>query len=194
MHGSEHGQGGMRWFGNPPRRGWAEGSCSVRFHGFTFPPAEFPVEKRRSGRRFMLRSSPQRISLLLARRHSSLLPPPDHGGESNSSSVPRRGRHSGSPPWQGGRVVSEQGRRWIPLGCLTQQKPHAFGRQPVAILHAPVVRLGIRQAEFGLVKKQERWLQRLEATRFNGLAAMISALAMSAGLSWKNARFVAAAG
>jgi hypothetical protein len=61
-------------------------------------------------------------------------------------------------------------------------------------LYAPIVGLFIRQAEFGLVEKQGRWLQGLEATRFCGLAAMIGALAASAGLSWKNARFVAASG
>jgi len=82
----------------------------------------------------------------------------------------------------------------MPLGSLTQQIPHAFGCQPIAILYASVVGLGVRQAEFGLVEKQGRWLQGLEATRFCELATMIRALAVSAGLSWKNARFVAAAG
>ena len=82
----------------------------------------------------------------------------------------------------------------MPLDSLAQQKPHAFDCQPIAILYASVVGLGIRQAEFGLVEKQGRWLQGLEATRFCGLAAMIRALASSARLSWKNARFVAATG
>jgi hypothetical protein len=81
-----------------------------------------------------------------------------------------------------------------PLDSFAQQKPHAFGCQPMAILYAPIVGLGIRQAEFGLVEKQGRWLQGLEATRFCGLATVIRALSVSAGLSWKNARFVAATG
>jgi hypothetical protein len=64
----------------------------------------------------------------------------------------------------------------------------------MAILYAPIVRLGIRQAEFGLVEKQERWLKGLEAPRFIRLEAVIRALAVSARLSRKNARFVAATG
>jgi hypothetical protein len=58
------------------------------------------------------------------------------------------------------------------------------------ILHAPILGLSIRQAESGLVKKQGRWLQGLEATGFSGLAAVIRALAVCAGLSWENARLV----
>jgi len=58
------------------------------------------------------------------------------------------------------------------------------------VLHAPIIGLSIRQAESGLVEKQGRWLQRLETTGFNELAAVIYALAVCAGLSWENARFV----
>ena len=48
MRGSEHGQGGTRRSGIPPRRAWAEGWCGVRSHGFTFPPGRFTVEKHRN--------------------------------------------------------------------------------------------------------------------------------------------------
>jgi hypothetical protein len=56
-----------------------------------------------------------------------------------------------------------------------------------------IVGLGVRQAEFGLVQKQKRWLLGLETTGFEGLAAVISALAASARLDRKNAALLAAA-
>ena len=80
------------------------------------------------------------------------------------------------------------------LDCFTQHEPYAFGRQPISILHAPVVGLRIRQAEPGLVKQQVRWLQGLETTGFNGLAAVVRALAVCARLSWENARLVGTSG
>ena len=58
---------------------------------------------------------------------------------------------------------------------------------------AVIVRLGVGQAEFGLVQKQKRWLLGLETTGFEGLAAVISALAASARLDRKNAALLAAA-
>jgi hypothetical protein len=64
----------------------------------------------------------------------------------------------------------------------------------MAVPDTTIVGFGIRQAEFGLVKKQERRLQRLETTRIEGLAAVISAFAAAAGLSRKDARLLAATG
>jgi hypothetical protein len=64
----------------------------------------------------------------------------------------------------------------------------------MAISDAPIVGLGIRQAEFGLVKKQGRGLQRLEASGLERLAAVIRALAVAARLRRKNAGLLAAAG
>ena len=80
------------------------------------------------------------------------------------------------------------------LDCFTQHEPYAFGRQPIPVLYTPIVGLGIRQAESGLVKKQERGLQRLETAGFNGLAAVVRTLAVCARLSWENARLVATTG
>jgi len=62
------------------------------------------------------------------------------------------------------------------------------------VSHATVIRLGIRQAEFGLVKKQKRRLQRLEPPGLERLAAVIRALAATARLSRKNAGLLAATG
>jgi hypothetical protein len=50
---------------------------------------------------------------------------------------------------------------------------------------AGIVGLGVRQAEFGLVQKQERWLPGLETTGLEGLAEVISALAVTARLGRK---------
>jgi hypothetical protein len=58
---------------------------------------------------------------------------------------------------------------------------------------AAIVGLGVRQAEFGLVQKQKRGLLRLETNGLEGLAAVISALAVSARLGRKNAALLAAA-
>jgi hypothetical protein len=60
------------------------------------------------------------------------------------------------------------------------------------IPHAAIVGLGVRQAEFGLVKKQERGLLRLKTTGLEGLAAVIHALAVTARLGRKNAALLAA--
>jgi hypothetical protein len=62
------------------------------------------------------------------------------------------------------------------------------------ILEAGIVGLGLRQAEFGLVEKQKRWLLRLETTGLEGLSAVIRALAVSPPLGWKNAALLAATG
>jgi hypothetical protein len=59
---------------------------------------------------------------------------------------------------------------------------------------ATIVGLGIGQTEFGLVQKQKRWLLGLETVGLEGLAAMISALAMAARLGRKNAALLAATG
>jgi hypothetical protein len=64
----------------------------------------------------------------------------------------------------------------------------------MAISDATVVGLGIRQAEFGLVEKQGRWLQTLETNGLDGLAAVIRALAVRAPLGGKNAALLAATG
>jgi hypothetical protein len=58
---------------------------------------------------------------------------------------------------------------------------------------AAIVRLGVRQAEFGLIQKQKRWLLGLETTGFEALAAVMSALAVTARLGRKNAALLAAA-
>jgi hypothetical protein len=58
----------------------------------------------------------------------------------------------------------------------------------------PIVGLVVRQAEFGLVQKQKSGLLRLKTNGIEGLAAMIRALAVTARLSRKNARLLAAAG
>jgi hypothetical protein len=58
---------------------------------------------------------------------------------------------------------------------------------------AVIVRLGVGQAEFGLVQKQKRGLLGLEATGFEGLAAVIRALAVTAWLGRKNATLLTAA-
>ena len=63
----------------------------------------------------------------------------------------------------------------------------------MAVLDTTIIGFGIRQAEFGLVKKQKRRLQRLETIRLEGLAAVIGALAAAAELSGKDARLLAAA-
>jgi hypothetical protein len=64
----------------------------------------------------------------------------------------------------------------------------------MAVPDATIIGFGIRQAEFGLVKKQKRRLQRLETIRLEGLAAVISAFAAAAGLGRKDARLLAATG
>ena len=141
--------------------------------------------------KFILRSSEHRTRLLLVRRHSSPLLLRISTGHW-AFFVLRRRTPLGSPRWQGSSLVPVKADGGILLDRLAQQKPHAFGCQPIAILYSPIVGLGIRQAEFGLVEKQGRGLQRLEATRFCGLATVVHALAVSGGLSWENARFVAA--
>jgi hypothetical protein len=62
------------------------------------------------------------------------------------------------------------------------------------IPNATIVGLGIRQAEFGLVQKQERWLPGLEATGLEELAAVIDTLAARPRLGRKNAPLLAATG
>jgi hypothetical protein len=57
---------------------------------------------------------------------------------------------------------------------------------------AAIVGLGVRQAEFGLVQKQKRGLLGLETTGLQGLAEVISALAVSARLGRKDAALLAA--
>jgi hypothetical protein len=59
---------------------------------------------------------------------------------------------------------------------------------------APIVGLGVRQAESGLVQKQKRGLLGLKTTGLEGLAAVIRALAVTAPLGRKNAALLAAAG
>jgi hypothetical protein len=59
---------------------------------------------------------------------------------------------------------------------------------------AAIVGLRFRQAEFGLVQKQTRWLFRLETTGLEGLAAMMGALAATSGVGRENAALPAAAG
>jgi hypothetical protein len=59
---------------------------------------------------------------------------------------------------------------------------------------ALIVRLGIGQAEFGLLEKQKRRLLGLETTRLEGLATVVGALALSARLAGKNAALLAATG
>jgi hypothetical protein len=59
---------------------------------------------------------------------------------------------------------------------------------------APIVGLGIRQAEFGLVQKQKRRLLGLETIGLEGLAAMICALALTARRGRKNTALLAATG
>jgi hypothetical protein len=54
--------------------------------------------------------------------------------------------------------------------------------------------LRIREAEFGLLEKQERRLLGLETTRLEGLAAVVGTLALSARLAGKNAPLLAATG
>ena len=58
---------------------------------------------------------------------------------------------------------------------------------------AAIVRLGVRQAEFGLIQKQKRWLLGLETTGFEALAAVMSALAVTARLGREDAALPAAA-
>ena len=55
------------------------------------------------------------------------------------------------------------------------------------ISEALIVGLGVRQAEFGLVKKQKRGLLRLKTIGLEGLAAVIRAFAVTARLGRKNA-------
>jgi hypothetical protein len=62
------------------------------------------------------------------------------------------------------------------------------------ISEALIVGLGVRQAEFGLVKKQKRGLLRLKTIGLEGLAAVIRAFAVTARLGRKNAALLAAAG
>jgi hypothetical protein len=57
-----------------------------------------------------------------------------------------------------------------------------------------IVGLEIRQAEFGLVQKQKRWLLGLETSGLEGLAAVIGALTVTTRLGRKNAALLAAAG
>jgi hypothetical protein len=98
------------------------------------------------------------------------------------------------------RIVRPYGERRWPLhhalnSCgLAQNKAHAFGRQPIPIADARIIGLGIRQAEFGLVKKQRRGLQGLEASGLERLAAVVRALATAAGLSRKNTGLLGATG
>ena len=58
---------------------------------------------------------------------------------------------------------------------------------------APIVGLGVRQAESGLVQKQKRGLLRLKTTGLEGLAAVLGALAVRARLRREDAAFLAAA-
>jgi len=59
---------------------------------------------------------------------------------------------------------------------------------------APIIGLSVRQAEFGLVKKQERGLLGLKTIGLEGLAAVMRTLAGAARLGRKNAALLAAAG
>jgi hypothetical protein len=59
---------------------------------------------------------------------------------------------------------------------------------------ALIIGLGIRQAEFGLIEKQKRWLLGLETTGLEGLAAVIRALAVATPLGRKNTALLAATG
>jgi hypothetical protein len=59
---------------------------------------------------------------------------------------------------------------------------------------APIVGLGVGQAESGLVQKEKRWLLGLETTGLERLAAVIRALAVRARLRRKNAALAAATG
>jgi hypothetical protein len=54
--------------------------------------------------------------------------------------------------------------------------------------------LRIREAEFGLLEKQKGRLLGLETTRLEGLAAVVSALTLTARLAGKNAALLAAPG
>jgi hypothetical protein len=62
------------------------------------------------------------------------------------------------------------------------------------IRDAPIVGLGVRQAEFGLVEKQKRGLLGLKTIGLEGLATVIRALALTAPLGRKNAALLAAPG
>jgi hypothetical protein len=59
---------------------------------------------------------------------------------------------------------------------------------------ALIVGLGVGQAEFGLVEKQERRLLGLETNGLLGLAAVIRALPLTTRLGRKNATLLAATG
>jgi len=95
-----------------------------------------------------------------------------------------------SVPWGAPLAVNHA----LNLRGLAQQKAEAFGRQPIPISGARIIGLGIRQAEFGLVKKQGRGLHGLEATGLERQAAVVRALTVTARLSWKNAGLLAATG
>ena len=103
--------------------------------------------------------------------------------------LPNRGAGVSPAPRQSTRQTRDSG-----SGRFTQHKAHAFGREAVAILNAPIVGFGIRQAESSLVKKQGRRLQRLEAGRLDGLAAVVRALSVCAPLSRKDTSLVATTG
>jgi hypothetical protein len=62
------------------------------------------------------------------------------------------------------------------------------------IPEALIVRLGVRQAEPGLVQQQKRRLLGLKTIGLEGLAAVIHALAVAPRLGRKNAALLAAAG
>ena len=79
------------------------------------------------------------------------------------------------------------------LGCALEHKLHTFLREPMPVPHPLIVGLGIRQAESGLVEKQERGLFRLKTIGLEGLAAVIGALAITAPLGRKHAALPAAA-
>ena len=109
------------------------------------------------------------------------------------------GLKGAAPKGTRGSVRSHSERRWplhhaLNLRGLSQQKAYAFGRQPIPISGARIIGLGIRQAEFGLVKKQERGLHGLEATGLERQAAVVRTLTTAAGLSWKDAGLLAATG